>query len=83
MNLVAFIGMPGPLELLILGVPCLGVIVVVVVVVMYAMTQSKKTGENSSQNPNLVPCSDCGRLVSRLAANCPQCGRPLTPQSDQ
>jgi uncharacterized OB-fold protein len=25
--------------------------------------------------PNLLPCPDCGRMTSRLAAACPQCGR--------
>ena len=31
-------------------------------------------------SPNLYPCPDCGRQVSRLATTCPQCGRPLQPQ---
>ncbi len=26
---------------------------------------------------NLVPCPDCGRMLSKLAISCPQCGRPL------
>lgn len=25
----------------------------------------------------LVPCPDCGQLVSRLAETCPTCARPL------
>jgi hypothetical protein len=25
---------------------------------------------------NLYPCPDCGRMVSRSAPTCPQCGRP-------
>lgn len=29
--------------------------------------------------PNLVRCPDCNQPVSRLAANCPHCGRPLAP----
>jgi hypothetical protein len=29
---------------------------------------------------NLYPCPSCGRLVSRLAASCPQCGSPLQQQ---
>ena len=33
------------------------------------------------ENPKLKPCPDCGRMVSRLAPSCPQCGRPLEPQS--
>lgn len=82
MNLVAFVGMPGPLEMLIIGVLCLGVPAVAVVIVVFALAQSKRAGVNPAQNPNLVPCPDCGRFVSRLAPNCPQCGRPLTPRSD-
>lgn len=31
-------------------------------------------------NPKLTHCPDCGRHVSRLAATCPHCGRPLAPQ---
>ena len=27
--------------------------------------------------PNLVRCPDCSQPVSRIAANCPHCGRPL------
>ena len=28
-------------------------------------------------NPNLQPCPDCGREVSKRAASCPNCGCPL------
>jgi hypothetical protein len=31
----------------------------------------------STEGPSLVPCPDCRREVSRLAINCPGCGRPL------
>jgi hypothetical protein len=30
-------------------------------------------------NPNLTPCPDCGRMLSKLAPSCPQCGRPTKP----
>ncbi len=35
-----------------------------------------------AENPNMFPCPDCGNSVSRFAAACPQCGRPvvLTPE---
>ncbi len=35
-----------------------------------------------AENTNLFPCPDCGNSVSRFAAACPQCGRPvaLTPE---
>lgn len=26
---------------------------------------------------SLIPCPDCGRMVSRAAASCPDCGRPF------
>ena len=32
-------------------------------------------------NPKLTHCPDCGGHVSRLAATCPHCGRPLTPET--
>jgi hypothetical protein len=32
-------------------------------------------------NPKLMACPDCGRLVSKLAPACPQCGRPMMPAS--
>ena len=28
---------------------------------------------------NLVPCPDCGHLLSRLAPACPSCARPVRP----
>jgi len=65
----------GWIELLIvlgiLGLLVGGVVVVIVVV----LAASKRQG--GSANPNLFPCPDCGRYVSRLAASCPNCGRPL------
>ena len=65
----------GPMELLIvLGV--LGLLVVgVVIVVVVVITTSKQ--RSTPANPNLFPCPDCGRHVSRLAKSCPNCGRPL------
>jgi predicted amidophosphoribosyltransferase len=68
----------GLLELLIvlgvLGLLVCGVVAVVVVVV----TTSKR--RSSPANPNLLPCPDCGRHVSRLAKSCPNCGRPLASE---
>jgi hypothetical protein len=64
----------GWIELLIvLGI--LGLLAGVVVVVVLVLATSKHPG--GSANPNLFPCPDCGRYVSRLAASCPNCGRPL------
>lgn len=30
--------------------------------------------------PNLIACSDCGRMISRRAVSCPQCGCPNTAE---
>lgn len=69
--------MPGIFELLII-VGTLGLLVVgVVVVVVVVLTTSKRKG--GSANPNLFPCPDCGRHVSRLA-KCPNCGRPFASE---
>ncbi len=71
----------GPLELLIvlavLGLLVGGVVVVVVVI----LAASKKKG--GPANPNLFPCPDCGRQVSRLAKSCPNCGRPLASEGQK
>jgi len=32
---------------------------------------------SDEDNPKLTHCPDCGKHVSRLAASCPHCGRPL------
>jgi hypothetical protein len=63
----------GVVELLIIGLVGTGAIVSLVLVVVFAAKRSSNPGVN----PNLVPCADCGRLVSRQAVSCPQCGRPL------
>ena len=31
----------------------------------------------STVNPNLIPCPDCGSMVSKKAPACPKCGRPF------
>lgn len=30
---------------------------------------------------NLIPCPDCGHMLSRLAESCPSCARPMRAQS--
>ncbi len=74
--MLAFFGMPGPLELLIIGFIVL-VPAAIVVAVIVAMSHSRNP---PARNPNLEPCSDCGRQVSLRATTCPQCGRPLQTQ---
>jgi len=46
----------------------------------FGRTASPKAPLSDEGNPRLTHCPDCGRHVSRLAASCPQCGRPLTPE---
>jgi predicted amidophosphoribosyltransferase len=33
--------------------------------------------QQPASTQNLIPCPDCGRQVSKLAASCPSCGRPM------
>lgn len=70
--------MPGPLELLIIAlillVPLLAVVGVVVAVVASRSRGGRPAG-------NLIPCPDCGRMVSPHAVQCPQCGRPMQVSS--
>ncbi|MBI1899533.1 MAG: hypothetical protein HYS13_00285 [Planctomycetia bacterium] len=67
--------MAGPIEMLLL----LGVVGVVVVVVVTVVLLAVRRQGSPGASPNLVPCPDCGRLVSRAANACPGCGRPMTP----
>lgn len=65
----------NPTELLIVGFVALlmlGGVVAVVIILVNSQSRS-----STPSNPNLTPCPDCGRFVSRLAISCPQCGRPL------
>jgi len=48
------------------------------VVAAVALTLIVRQGRTNG-NLKLMPCPDCGRMLSRLAVACPQCGRPLTP----
>jgi len=77
MSLFAFFA-PGPMEV-ILGLFCLAVFAGIVVLAVVLST-SQKNRSGPAANPNLYPCPDCGRFVSRQAPNCPQCGRTLTPE---
>jgi hypothetical protein len=37
---------------------------------------------SGEDNPKLTHCPDCGGHVSRLAASCPHCSRPLIPEEN-
>ena len=56
------------------GVLSLMLAAVIVPVVLSLSSASKRA---PAPNPNLLPCPDCGRLLSRQAITCPQCGRPM------
>lgn len=67
----------NPMELMIVGFVALLMLGGVVAVVMVLVNSQARSSTPS--NPNLTPCPDCGRFVSRQAISCPQCGRPLSP----
>ncbi len=62
----------NPMELMIVGF-----VVPAALVAIILLLQKKPP-----PNPNLLPCPDCGRLISREAKSCPQCGRPMSSPTD-
>lgn len=70
MKMLAFFGMPGILEI-VLMLMCLAVFSGIVVLVVVLATRRPPA------DPNLFSCPDCGRPVSVHADSCPQCGCPL------
>jgi hypothetical protein len=70
----------GIFELIIIGVIVLIPLAIVIGVLLASLAAGKRT---RPMNPNLIPCPDCGRLVSLRAKACPQCGCPLTPESEK
>jgi len=69
--MIGFMGI-GQTELILLGILCLVPLAAIVVVAIAISVSRRRT-----TNENLEPCPDCRRLVSKQAAACPQCGRPL------
>jgi hypothetical protein len=68
-------GTLAPIHWLIIGAVVLTIFLAVlsgVVVLFVKLAHQRPIG------PNLFPCPDCKRWVSRLAIQCPHCGRPLT-----
>lgn len=65
------------LILLVIAGLFIGVPVLIVLLCVSSNRKKEGTGERDANNPNLTPCPDCRKYVSRLAANCPNCGRPL------
>lgn len=74
MSMLAFVFMPGIIELVIM-LMCLVVFIGIVLLVVVLTTQK------ANRNPDLYPCPDCGRPVSVNAESCPQCGYPLKTES--
>lgn len=58
-----------------------GLLAAIVAAVVVILVVSRK--KNPPSNPNLIPCPDSGRHVSRLAKSCPQCGRPLSREGEK
>jgi hypothetical protein len=72
-----FVRMPGPTELLVIGLICLvPLLAAAVIILLIFLAQRRSTRDY----PNLIKCPDCGRLVSKSAAACPQCGRPMSKE---
>ena len=63
-------GVPGPFELLILGLICVGPLVVLVVVLLALRMGKKSPGSQP-------PCAKCGGWTVPGTKFCPHCGSPL------
>jgi hypothetical protein len=61
-------------HLLVLAAIALIVFAPIAVAVFFVVKAVRATPPN---RPNLYPCANCGRMVSRLAPTCPQCGSSL------
>lgn len=66
----ASFGMPGPLELLILGLIC--VVPLIAAIVLVVVLRASK-----SASPPSPPCTKCGGWTVPGTKFCPHCGSPL------
>jgi len=71
-------GLPGAIELLILGAICFLVVGLPLIILLIVLAVNRR--RPTSANPNLRACPDCNAAVSVHAASCPQCGCPLKPE---
>ncbi|MFV1968363.1 MAG: hypothetical protein ACC628_23300 [Pirellulaceae bacterium] len=71
-----FFGVPGPLEVLIVGLLFIVVLVVPIAVLVTLLVANRRNRNAQTENPNLQPCPDCDRYISVRAASCPHCGAP-------
>jgi hypothetical protein len=67
----AFVGMPGPIELVILLFMCGAPVIVALILVYFLVIRPQQRGGD------LIACPDCGHKVSPRAESCPNCGAPL------
>jgi hypothetical protein len=72
---MAMFGMPGIIELLIVGI--IGFIIPLIILLIVLGVNRRGSTKN---NPNLRGCPDCHAAVSIHAASCPRCGCPLKPE---
>ena len=69
----------GPFVLLLI----LGELVYLVVCLLIGALSTAWNQDNAPTDPDLFPCPDCGRHVSRLAKSCPNCGRPFSSEGQK
>ena len=74
LGLLAFFGMPGFFELLIIGVVVCIPLAVAAAILLATSRRNRLPGSST-----LVPCPDCNHAVSIRAQTCPHCGAPLKP----
>ena len=70
----------GPMELIMLAVAGLLVCALPVALMVVVMLSLKKNRQPPAPEVPMSTCPDCNYAVSPLAAACPNCGRPLSPQ---
>jgi len=68
--MLAFTGMPGPIELLILVVLCLVPVVAAIAVIVSIFLERKMEPPGAK----MTPCPDCGHPMPPGEKQCPNCG---------
>ena len=54
----------------------IGVFVTILGLLAAATIITSRNRPDGRDNPNLLPCRDCGQYISTRAATCPHCGGP-------
>ena len=65
--MLAFFGVPGPIELIVIGL-----MLAVPILIVVLATNRKKDGPVER---NMIACPDCGRMNSASDKFCSQCGK--------